>query len=109
VRRLGTEYASDEIKGTRQFGFTDPLSCRTRPAPRREAARGLPRSATGALGQLGALWGDVLHTTPRPRGSGSRTSPSSPTSGPVEGARWRLAADVRRPRAVLDVVVNESA
>ncbi len=55
--RLGTSYSSDEIKTSRALGFPDgllePYTIRTQ----RQAANGVARSATGALGQLGAAVG----------------------------------------------------
>ncbi len=60
--QLGTRYGSDELKSARRLGFPDgllePYTARTQ----EEAADGVARSATGALGQLGAaVGGTTLH------------------------------------------------
>lgn len=66
---LETLYGSDEIKGTRHFGFPDPLLEPYTSRTQAEAADGVARSAQGALGQLGAaVGGTSLHynaKTPR--------------------------------------------
>ena len=60
--RLGTRYASDEIKSTRDFGFPDPLLEPYTSRTQAEAASGVARSAQGGLGQLGsAVGGTTLH------------------------------------------------
>ena len=60
--KLGTRYGSDDIKTARQLGFPHPLLEPYTGRSQAEAADGVPRSAKGALGQLGAaVGGTTLH------------------------------------------------
>ena len=59
---LGTLYGSDEVKGARHFGFPDPLLNPNTSRTQGDADRGIARTATGNVGQLGAaVGGTSLH------------------------------------------------
>ncbi len=100
-RRLGTECASDEIKGTRQFGLPGPASRAVHDPHPGEAARGIPRSATGALGQLGAaVGGTSLHYNAKTPRFWKQDFTQLSDLGPVEGAQvadWPLTYDDLAP------------
>lgn len=60
--KLQTKYSSDEVKGTRQFGFPHPLLDPITGRTQAEAADGLARSLSGLHIQLGsAVGGTSLH------------------------------------------------
>lgn len=85
---LGTRYGSDEIKTSRAMGFPDgqlePYTTRTRD----EAAQGVARSATGALGQLGAaVGGTSLHYNAKMPRFWKQDFTQLSDLGPVEGAQ----------------------
>ncbi|MGI8460238.1 MAG: GMC family oxidoreductase [Solirubrobacterales bacterium] len=86
--KLGTRYGSDEIKAGRNFGFPDPLLEPYTGRTRGEASDGVARSATGALGQLGAaVGGTTLHYNAKfPRFWRQDFSQLSDL-GPVDGAQ----------------------
>ena len=98
---LGTEYGSDEIKGARGFGFPDaqlePYTTRTQA----EATRGVARSATGALGQLGAaVGGTSLHYNAKTPRFWKQDFHQRSDLGPVAGAQvadWPIDYDDLEP------------
>jgi choline dehydrogenase-like flavoprotein len=99
--KLGTRYGSDEIKSTRDFGFPDsllePYTFRTQG----EAAAGVARSATGALGQLGAaVGGTTLHYNAKFPRFWKQDFNQLSDLGPVEGAQvadWPIDYDDLAP------------
>ena len=85
---LDTRYGSDEIKGQRQFGFPDPLLEPYTTRTQAEAADGVARSATGALGQLGAaVGGTTLHYNAKTPRFWKQDFTLASDLGPVEGAQ----------------------
>ena len=98
---LGTRYGSDEIKGTRQFGFPDPLLEPYTTRTRDEAAKGVARSAQGALGQLGAaVGGTSLHYNAKTPRFWKQDFTQLSDLGPVEGAQvadWPIGYDDLAP------------
>ena len=99
--KLGTRYGSDEIKSGRNFGFPDPLLEPYTARTQDEAASGVARSATGALGQLGAaVGGTTLHYNAKfPRFWRHDFSQLSDL-GPVPGAQvadWPIAYEDLAP------------
>jgi choline dehydrogenase-like flavoprotein len=98
---LGTHYGSDEIKGTRQFGFPDPLLEPYTTRTRGEAAQGVARSATGALGQLGAaVGGTSLHYNAKTPRFWKQDFTQLSDLGPVDGAQvadWPIGYDDLAP------------
>lgn len=86
--RLGTRYASDEIKSARNFGLPDPLLEPYTARTRAEAASGVARSARGALGQLGsAVGGTTLHYNAKFPRFWKQDFEQLSALGPVEGAQ----------------------
>jgi choline dehydrogenase-like flavoprotein len=98
---LRTRYGSDEIKGTRQFGFPDPLLEPYTTRTRSEAAQGIARSAQGALGQLGAaVGGTSLHYNAKTPRFWKQDFTLLSDLGPVEGAQvadWPIGYDDLAP------------
>jgi choline dehydrogenase-like flavoprotein len=98
---LDTRYGSDEIKGTRQFGFPDPLLEPYTTRTRAEAAQGVARSAKGALGQLGAaVGGTSLHYNAKTPRFWKQDFTQLSDLGPVEGAQvadWPIGYDDLAP------------
>ena len=98
---LGTQYGSDEIKGVRGFGFPDgnlePYTTRTQA----EAAQGVARSASGALGQLGAaVGGTSLHYNAKTPRFWKQDFHQRSALGPVDGAQvadWPITYDDLEP------------
>jgi choline dehydrogenase-like flavoprotein len=98
---LDTHYGSDEIKTNRELGFPDgllePYTTRTRD----EAADGVARSATGALGQLGAaVGGTTLHYNAKTPRFFRQDFTQLSDLGPVEGAQvadWPITYDDLAP------------
>jgi choline dehydrogenase-like flavoprotein len=85
---LGSLYGSDEIKGNRQFGFPDPLLEPYTTRTQAEAAKGVARSAQGALGQLGAaVGGTSLHYNAKTPRLWKQDFTQLSDDGPVEGAQ----------------------
>lgn len=99
--KLGTLYGSDEVKGTRGFGFPDgnlePYTTRTQS----EASQGVARSATGALGQLGAaVGGTSLHYNAKTPRFWRQDFHQRSALGPVDGAQvadWPISYDDLEP------------
>ena len=98
---LGTQYGSDEIKGTRQFGFPDPLLEPYTTRTQADAAQGVARSAQGALGQLGAaVGGTSLHYNAKTPRFWRQDFTQLSDRGPVEGAQvadWPIGYDDLAP------------
>jgi choline dehydrogenase-like flavoprotein len=100
-KELGTRYGSDELKSARQLGFPDgnlePYTSRTQ----EEAADGLARSATGALGQLGsAVGGTTLHYNAKFPRFWKQDFTMLSDLGPVPGAQvadWPISYDDLAP------------
>lgn len=98
---LDTLYGSDEIKGMRQFGFPDPLLEPYTTRTQAEARDGVARSATGALGQLGAaVGGTTLHYNAKTPRFWKQDFTMLSDHGPVEGAQmadWPISYDDLAP------------
>ena len=98
---LDTRYGSDEIKGTRQFGFPDPLLEPYTTRTRAEAAQGVARSSTGALGQLGAaVGGTSLHYNAKTPRFWKQDFTQLSDLGPVDDAQvadWPISYDDLAP------------
>lgn len=98
---LHTQYGSDEVKGTRQFGFPDPLLEPYTTRTQSEAAQGIARSAQGALGQLGAaVGGTSLHYNAKTPRFWKQDFTQLSDHGPVEGAQvadWPIDYDDLAP------------
>ncbi len=98
---LGTRYGSDEVKAGRNFGFPDPLLEPYTGRTQEEAASGVARSATGALGQLGAaVGGTTLHYNAKFPRFWSHDFSQLADLGPVDGAQvadWPIAYDDLAP------------
>ena len=98
---LGTRYSSDEVKGTRQLGFPDPLLEPYTTRLRSEAEQGVERSAQGALGQLGAaVGGTSLHYNAKTPRFWRQDFTQLSDLGPVEGAQvadWPIGYDDLAP------------
>ena len=98
---LGTRYSGDEIKGTRQFGFPDPLLEPYTTRLRSEADQGVDRSNQGALGQLGAaVGGTSLHYNAKTPRFWRQDFTQLSDLGPVEGAQvadWPIGYDDLAP------------
>ncbi len=99
--QLDTKYGSDEIKGFRQFGFPDPVLEPYTTRTQSEAAQGVPRSAVGALGQLGAaVGGTSLHYNAKTPRFWKQDFTMLSDHGPVEGAQmadWPFGYDDLAP------------
>ncbi|HET8960053.1 GMC family oxidoreductase [Nocardioides sp.] len=98
---LDTLYGSDEIKGQRQFGFPDPLLEPYTTRTQAEAQQGVARSATGALGQLGAaVGGTTLHYNAKTPRFWKQDFTMASDHGPVDGAQmadWPIGYDDLAP------------
>jgi choline dehydrogenase-like flavoprotein len=100
-RRLGTRYASDEIKSERDFGFPDPLLEPYSTRTQSEASSGVARSDVGAFGQLGsAVGGTSLHYNAKFPRFWRQDFKQLSDLGPVEGAQvadWPIDYDDLAP------------
>ena len=99
--KLRTLYGSDEIKSARGFGFPDPLLEPYTARTQGEAASGVARSATGALGQLGAaVGGTSLHYNAKFPRFWKQDFAQLTALGPVDGAQvadWPITYDDLEP------------
>lgn len=99
--QLETLYGSDEVKTNRLFGFPDPLLEPTTTRTRAEAEDSVARSATGALGQLGAaVGGTSMHYNAKFPRFWTQDFHQHSTLGPVEGAQvadWPITYDDLAP------------
>ena len=99
--KLRTHYGSDEIKSARGFGFPDPLLEPYTARTQGDAASGIARSATGALGQLGAaVGGTSLHYNAKFPRFWKQDFAQLTALGPVDGAQvadWPITYDDLEP------------
>lgn len=85
---LGTLYGSDEVKGTRAFGFPDPVMEPMTGRTQSEAGDGIERSAQGQVVNMGAaVGGTALHYNAKFPRFWSQDFHTLSDLGPVEGAQ----------------------
>ena len=99
--KLGTLYGSDEIKGSRAFGFPDPLLEPTTGRSLSEANQGIDRSAVGYVTPMGAaVGGTALHYNAKFPRFWKQDFTMLSDLGPVNGAQvadWPITYDDLAP------------
>ncbi|MFA5939783.1 MAG: GMC family oxidoreductase [Sinimarinibacterium sp.] len=98
---LGTLYGSDEVKGTRAFGFPDPALEPMTGRTQSEAGQGVERSAQGSVANMGAaVGGTSLHYNAKFPRFWKQDFTQRSDLGPVEGAQladWPISYDDLAP------------
>ena len=99
--KLGTRYASDEVKSARGFGFPDALLEPYTGRSQDDAVNNVARTAQGAIGQLGAaVGGTTLHYNAKFPRFWKQDFKMLSELGPIEDAQvadWPITYDELAP------------